>query len=87
MEVMQPLREKGGLHQVVSKQIFFLQTAGKGDKGDRRTRSCTLCVANSQHNASKEVSGRTFSESSCRKGDARTSCNIRDDGGSAEMST
>jgi hypothetical protein len=44
----------------------------------------TLCVRDSQHNATEETSGATFSQSCCRKGDVRTSCKIRGDGGSAE---
>jgi hypothetical protein len=68
---------------VVSKRKFFLVDS-RERRGDKRTRSCTMCVRESQHNATEETSGIGFIQSGCRKGDARTSCKIRGDGGSAK---
>jgi hypothetical protein len=61
---------------VVSK--FSLYILGEG--GEK------LC-GDSQHNSIKEMRGETFIQSSCRKGDARTLCKVRDDGGSAKEGT
>jgi hypothetical protein len=84
--------EVGQLHQVESERLFgyqsgFLSVDFRQRRGDKRTRSCTLCVRDSQHNATEETSGTTFSQSGCRKGYARTSCKIRGNGGSAKEST
>jgi len=78
-------REGGYASSGIKAEVFFANN--KKRRGDRKNQSCTFCVTESQHNATKEMRGSTFIQSSRRKGDVRNSWKIRGDGGSVETST
>jgi uncharacterized protein with beta-barrel porin domain len=84
-EVTQPLGKKGVC--IKWYQSIILLADSKQMRGDKRTQSCTLCVTDSQHNATEQTSGATLSQSGCRNGNVRALCNIRGDGGNAEKGT
>jgi hypothetical protein len=84
------LRREGGSASSGIRANFHLYISDEGDKGykgDKTNWCCTMCVRYSQHTATKETRGATFSQSCCRKRDARTSCKAGSDGSSVEKST
>jgi hypothetical protein len=56
-------------------------------RGDKRNQICTLCVRDSQHNATEETRGATFIQSGYRKENARNSCKNGGNGGNVEEGT